>query len=158
MADVMRYRSGPTNPVSVAVESATVIEVGDMVMLVSGYAEPFSDQADLGTKAQNQEGAHDAFIGVSMDRSRAGDTTPITVATTGAFEFIATSASYALGALVGPAGTGASDAVGVANQTVEAVATANLAVGRVVRASGTATTALVEIVSTVTRGGPMTMA
>lgn len=158
MADVMRWRYGDTNPISVAVESATVIEVGDMVMLTSGYAVPFSSQADLGTEAQNQEGAHDTFLGVSMRRSRAGDTQPITVATSGEFEFIATSASYALGALVGPAGTGAGDAVGVANQTVEAVATANLAVGRVSRASGTATTALVAISSTVLSGGPLAMA
>ena len=158
MADVMRYRSGETNPVVVPVESATVIEIGDMVMLVSGYAEPFSDQADLGTKAENQEGGHDAFIGVSMQRSRAGDTDPITVATTGVFEFIATSAAYALGALVGPGGTGEAGAVGIANQTVEGVATANLAVGRVNKASGTTTTITVGIVGTVNHGGPQAMA
>lgn len=154
MPDEMRWKYGDTNPVSVAVQSATVIEVGDMVMLASGFAVPFSAQADLGTKAQNQEGAHDLFIGISMSRSRAGDTAPITVATTGVFEMRAVSASYALGALVGPAGTGAGEAVGVSNDTVEAVATPNLAVGRIARASGTATTALVQIVGTINHGGP----
>jgi hypothetical protein len=93
-----------------------------------------------------------------MTASPAGSTVPVTVATAGVFEFIATSATYALGALVGPAGTGLADAVGLANQTVEAVATANLAVGRVWKASGTATTALVEIVGVVNHGGPLAMA
>lgn len=158
MADVMRYRHGETNPVVVPVASATVIEIGDLVYLASGNALPFSAQADLGTKAQNQEGVHDAFIGVSMSRSRAGDVEPITVATTGVFEFDCVSTSFTLGALVGPIGTGASDAVGVANDRVEAVATANLAIGRVNKATTSATKVLVGIVGTVNHGGPMTMA
>ena len=158
MADVFRYRYGDANPVQVPVASATVIEIGDLVYLSSGNALPASSQADLGTKAQNQEGFHDAFIGVSMSRSRNGDTAPIDVATSGVFEFDSASASYALGALVGPAGTGAGDAVGVANQTVESVATANLAIGRVAAATTSQTKVKVDIVSTVLRGGPMTMA
>jgi len=154
----MRYRHGDTNPVTVPVASATVIEIGDLVYLASGAALPATSLADAGTKAQNQEAFHDAFIGVSMTRSRNGDTTPITVATSGVFEFDCVSSSLALGALVGPIGTGASDAVGVANQSVESVATANLAVGRVNKATTSATKVLVGIVGTVNFGGPMTMA
>lgn len=158
MADVMRWRHGDTNPVVVPVASATVIEIGDLVYLSSGNALPATSLADAGTKAQNQEAFHDAFIGVSTSRSRAGDDSPITVATTGVFEFDCASASLALGTLVGPIGTGAGDAVGVANQSVESVATANLAVGRVNKATTSATKVLVEIVSTTVRGGPMAMA
>lgn len=158
MADVMRWRYGDTNPTTVAVDSATVIEIGDLVYLDTDDAKPASSQADLGTKAENQEGFHDKFLGVSMSRSRAGDTDPILVATTGVFEMDAASATYQPGALVGPSGTGASDAVGLADQQVESVATANLAVGRVHELAASATKVKVSIVSTVLYGGPQAMA
>jgi hypothetical protein len=158
MPDNFRYRYGDVRPVRVAVASATVIEIGDLVYLASGAALPFSAQADLGTKAQNQEGAHDAFIGVSLSRSRNGDADPITIATAGVFEFDLASATLAIGSLVGPAGTGEAGAVGVANQSIESVATANLAIGRTVEAITSATKVKVDIVSTVIYGGPQAMA
>lgn len=158
MADTFRYMYGETNPITVAVDSATVIEIGDLVYLDTDDAKPAASQADLGTEAQNQEGFHDKFLGVALSRSRAGDTDPIRIATTGVFEFATASATYQPGALVGPAGTGAGDAVGVANQTVKSVATANLAVGRVSELATSATKVKVAIVSTVMYGGPMTMA
>lgn len=158
MSDVFRYRYGDMKPVKVAVASATVIEIGDLVYLSSGAALPATSLADAGTKAQNQEAFHDAFIGVAMSRSRNGDDDPIIVATAGVFEFASASASYALGNLVGPIGTGAGDAVGLANQSVESVATANLAIGRSVEVTASQTKVKVEIVSTVLYGGPMTMA
>jgi hypothetical protein len=154
MADVFRYRYGDMKPVRCAVASATVIEIGDLVYLSSGAALPASSLADAGTKAQNQEAFHDAFLGVAMSRSRDGDADPITVATAGVFEFPMASASLALGQLVGAAGTGAGGADGVASQTVETVATANLAIGRTVEATTSATKTKLEIVSTVLYGGP----
>lgn len=158
MADNFRYRHGDIKSVSVPVDSATVIEVGDLVYLASGKALPASSLADAGTKAQNQEAFHDAFIGVSMSRSRNGDTEPVTVATAGVFEFDMGSASLALGQLVGAAGTGVDGAVGVANQSIESVATANLAVGRTTEITTSATKTKVRIVSTVIHGGPQAAA
>ncbi len=158
MPDTFRFRNGETNPVQAAVDSATVIEIGDLVYQASGKALPASAQADLGTEAQNQEGFHDAFLGVAEQRSRAGDTADIRVATAGVFEFDCASANFALGDLVGPAGTGAGSAVGVANQTVKAVATPNLAIGRVVRAGTSLTKVLVAIDATLITGGPRAMA
>jgi len=158
MADTFRYRYGDMKPVRVAVASATVIEIGDLVYLSSGAALPAASQADLGTKAENQEGFHDSFLGVAVSRSRNGDADPITIATAGVFEFDLASATLAIGSLVGAAGTGSAGAVGVANQTIESVATANLAIGRTQEAIASATKVKVEIVSTVLRGGPQAMA
>jgi len=150
----MRWRYGDTNPVSAPVDSGTVIEIGDLVYLETDDARPASAQADLGTEAQNQEGFHDKFLGVAMQASRSGDTAPIRVATAGVFEFITASASYELGALVGLVG-----ATTLADQEVKAVATENLAIGRVAkRLNPNGTSVLVEIVSTVMRGGPQAMA
>jgi hypothetical protein len=158
MADTFRYVYGDTNPVMAAVASATVIEVGDLVYLSSGAALPASALADAGTKAQNQEAFHDLFLGVSEQRSRAGDADPIRVATTGTFEFDIASATLALGALVGAAGTGEAGAVGVANQAVESVATPNLAIGRVREAIASKTKVKVNIESVIMTGGPQAMA
>jgi hypothetical protein len=158
MADTFRYRYGDMKPVRVAVASATVIEIGDLVYLSSGAALPATSQADAGTKAQNQEAFHDAFLGVAMSRSRNGDASPITIATSGVFEFDLASATLAIGSLVGAAGTGEAGAVGVANQTVESVATANLAIGRTQEAIASKTKVKLEIVSTVLYGGPVAMA
>lgn len=157
MSEVFRYLHGDTNPIAVAVNSATVIELGDLLYLVTDDARPFSDQADLGTLAQNQEGVHDMFLGVALSRSRAGDTLDVNIATRGVFEFDTASATYQPGDLVGSAGTGSGGLVGMANQTVAAVATANLAVGRVSKLATSATKVQVSILSTVMHGGPQTM-
>lgn len=158
MPDNFRYRYGDTNPVEAAVDSAVVIEIGDLVALVSGKAVPADDFADSGTLAENQEAFHDLFLGVAQQRSRAGDTDPIRVATSGTFEFDIASATLGLGALVGPAGTGEANAVGVANQTVISVATPNLAVGRVQDAIASATKVKVNVESVIMTGGPRAMA
>ena len=158
MPDNFRFRHGETNPVMAAVASATVIEIGDLVYLSSGEILPASALADAGTEAQNQEAFHDLFLGVAEQRSRAGDTDRIRVATSGVFEFDCASASLGLGALVGSAGTGAGDAVGVANQIVKSVATPNLAVGRVAEATTSATKVKVAIDSVIMTGGPRAMA
>jgi hypothetical protein len=159
MSDTLRWRYGDTNSIVLPVDSATVIEIGDLVWLDTDDAKPASAQADLGTEAQNQEAFHDKFAGVAMQRSRAGDTTPIRVATTGVFEFDTPNVTYEVGALLGPKGTGASEAVGLSNQTIESVATENLAVGRCAkRLNPAGTKVFVDIVSTVLRGGPQAMA
>ena len=106
MSDILRWRYGETNPVVLPVESATVIEIGDLVYLETDDAKPASSLADQGTEAQNQEAFHDKFAGVAMQRSRAGDTTPIRVATRGVFEFPCPSATFEVGALIGASDNG----------------------------------------------------
>lgn len=137
MADQMRWRYGDTNPViSKPIASATVIEVGDLVeMAAGGDVTPASLHAWNTDLATTQDEFQNAFLGVAMQRSRAGDVEPIRVATSGVFEFDCAAATFELGALA--AGNEAK------------------AIGRVAKRYGTSTTrALVEIFSTVMRGGP----
>jgi hypothetical protein len=157
MSDILRWRYGDTSPIVLAVDSATVIEIGDLVYLDTDDAKPASSQADAGSEAANQEAFHDVFAGVAMQRSRAGDTRPIRVATRGVFEFPCPSSTFEVGALIGASENGAGN--GLEDQQVEGVATANLAVGRCAkRVNPAATTVLVEIVGTISHAGPQVMA
>ena len=61
MADTLRWRYGETNPIVLPVDSATVIEIGDLVYLEIDDVRPASSLADQGTEAQNQEAFHDQF-------------------------------------------------------------------------------------------------
>lgn len=157
MSDTMRWRYGDTSPVVLPVDSATVIEIGDLIYLETDDARPASAQADQLTEAANQELFHDKFAGIAMQRSPSGDTTPIRVATTGVFEFDCLSATFEVGALVGV--DEASSGTQLEDQVVAAVATPNLAVGRVVkRLNPAGTRVLVDVVSTVVYGGPQAAA
>ena len=157
MADTLRWRYGETNPIVLPVDSATVIEIGDLVYLEIDDVRPASSLADQGTEAQNQEAFHDKFAGVAMQWSRAGETTPIRVATTGVFEFPCPSATFEVGALIGSSDN--AGGTGLERQQVEGVATENLAVGRCAkRVNPAATLVLVDIVATVSHGGVQPMA
>lgn len=156
MANTRRHRFGETNPVMCPVDSATVIEIGDLVYLDTDDAKPASSVSDQGTEALNQEFFHDSFLGVAMQQSRSGDTDPIQIATTGRFEFTSPSETRELGDLIGV--DEASGGTTLEDQQVDNVATANLAIGRIARREPSATTTvLVDIVSTVLYGGPQSM-
>ncbi|HYO25875.1 MAG TPA: capsid cement protein [Lacipirellulaceae bacterium] len=157
MANKMRWRYGDTNPVMIAVASETTIEIGDIVARESGAAVPAGALPDAGSEAGNQEALHDAFLGVAMQHSPAGSTDPIRVATSGVFEFDCAAATFQVGDLVGV--DEASSGSALENQVVAKVATANLAIGTCVRQSPSAASrVLIEVVSTVVRGGPQTPA
>jgi hypothetical protein len=152
MSDKMRWRYGDTNPVIAAVDADTVIEIGDLVYQETDDARPASSQADQGSETANQELFADKFLGVAMQRSQAGDTAPIRVATTGVFDFDCPSGTFELGNLVGAD----EDAAGTAllNQQVAAVSESKYAIGRVAKREATATTnVLIDIRSTVMTGG-----
>lgn len=152
MSDKMRWRYGDTNPVVAAVDSATVIEIGDLVWQDADDAKPASDITNQGTKADNQEALAAAFLGVAMQRSRNGDTAPIRVATTGVFEFDCPSGTFELGGLLGADAEAAGHPL--LNQQVAAVATAALAIGRVAKRQAVAiTSVLIDVRSTVMTGG-----
>ncbi len=156
MADAMRWRYGETNPVLIPVLSDTVIEIGDLVYLDTNNAQPAGAVEDQGSTANNQGWFHDRFAGVAMQRSRAGDTEAIRVATTGVFEFNSPSGTHEVGELLGvnPSSGGTLE-----NQHVVNVATAHLAIGRCAhRVQPAGTRVLVDIVSTVMRGGPQAAA
>jgi len=153
VANTMRWRYGDTQPVMLPVDATTVVEIGDLIYLETDDARPASSQADQLTEAANQELFHDKFAGVAMQASRNGDTQPIRVATAGVFEFDCLSATFEVGKLIGVDETAAGTAL--EDQVVAPVATANLAIGRCAkRVNPAATKVLVDVVSTVQRGGP----
>lgn len=152
MSDKMRWRYGDTNPVVAAVDAATAIEIGDLLYQDVDDARPASKAADQGSETANQEWFADRFLGVAMQRSRVGDTSPIRVATTGVFEFDCPSSTFELGDLVGVDENAAGDAL--MNQQVAKVAASRYAIGRVARrAASAASSVLVDIRSTVMTGG-----
>ncbi|HEX4415163.1 MAG TPA: hypothetical protein VH107_16135 [Lacipirellulaceae bacterium] len=152
MANTMRWRYGDTCPVVLPVDSATVIEIGDLVYLDSDDAKPASAQTDQGTKLANQQLFHDIFAGVAMQASRSGDTQPIRVATTGVFEFDCVSTTLEVGDMIGPDENVAG--VALLNQTAIKVGSANAAVGRCAkRLNPAGTRVLVDVVSAVLKGG-----
>jgi len=152
MSDKMRWRYGDTNPVIAAVDSATVIEIGDLVWQDTDDAKPAAVQADQESEETNQQLLADHFLGVAMQRSRAGETLPIRVATTGVFEFDCPAGNVELGDLLGVDENAAGNAL--LNQQVVKVAAAKYAIGRVARREANdATSVLVDIRSTVMTGG-----
>jgi hypothetical protein len=152
MSDKMRWRYGDTNPVVAAVDSGTVIEIGDLVWQDTDDAKPASAQGDHESETANQEAFADKFLGVAMQRSRAGDTVPIRVATTGVFELDCPSGTFELGDMVGADENAAGDAL--LNQQVATVAQSKYAVGRVAKRQPAATTSvLIDVRSTVMTGG-----
>jgi hypothetical protein len=156
MASTMRWRYGDTNPVMIAVDSATVIEIGDLVLQEVDDARPASAMADQGTENANQQAFHDLFAGVAMQASLSGSTQPIRIATTGVFEFDCLSTTLEVGDMLA-----ADENVGgtaLLNQTVAKVTNANAAIGRCAkRLNPAGTRVLVDIVSSVLRGGPQSI-
>lgn len=152
MSDKMRWRYGDTNPVVAAVNTTTVVEIGDLLWQDVDDAKPASSLADQGSLAANQEALLNNFLGVAMQRSRSGENAPIRVATTGVFEYDCASGTFELGDLVGPV----ENALGTAllNQQVAKVADAKYAIGRVAKRHASATTTvLVDVRSTIMTGG-----
>ncbi|MDZ4659293.1 MAG: capsid cement protein [Bythopirellula sp.] len=156
MANNMRWRYGETSPVMMPVDAGTVIEIGDLLYLATDDVRPAGVLTPGGSLAATQEAFHDNFVGVAMQCSPAGVADPIRVATTGVFEFDCVSATFDVGDFVGGNNGGGGE---LDNQLVDEVATPNLAVGRCVkRVSPAGTKVLVDVVSTLVKGGPQAMA
>ena len=152
MSDRMRWRYGDTNPVVAAVDSETVIEIGDLVYQETDDARPASALPDEGSLSSNQQMFTAGFLGVAMQRSRAGDSSPVRVATTGVFEFDCPLATFELGDLIGVDQNESND--GLLSQQVVAVGSGTRAIGRVARrVPEAAGGVLIDIRSKVMTGG-----
>lgn len=148
----MRWRYGDTNPVVAAVDSATVIEIGDLVYQDVDQARPASLLLEVHEDTTLLQVFAKHFLGVAMQRSQSGDTNPIRVATTGVFEFDCPSGTFELGDLMGvdkePGDTALKD------QQVVPVGAEKFAIARVAKRNPVAATSvLVDIRSTVMTGG-----
>ena len=155
MANVNRHKLWNSDPVVAAVDSATVIEIGDLVFLDTDDAKPASSVAAASSLALTQEAFHDKFLGVAAQQSRAGDTDDIRVDSSGVHEFPCDSANFEIGDLIGPA---AGSGFAIVDQKVVAVATANLAIGRCAQRGTALTKVFVKIESVVMAGGVQAMA
>jgi hypothetical protein len=147
MADVQRYRREADGVVYFPVESATVIEIGDLCAVSGGYLVPLSSLADQLTESANQIVAAAIFAGVARQRSRAGDTEPVGVNVEGEFEYPCPSTTWAIGELVGPSENGDGD--GLLAQQVEKVTLAPNAIGTCVKAGTTVTSVFVRLQSSI---------
>jgi len=153
MSDTMRWRYGDTNPVVLPVPADTVIEIGDLLYWDTDHVVPASEMPNPTAEFANLLAFHQGFAGVAMQRSRAGDTAPIRVATTGVFEFDMPSATAEVGAFV----TASQPNDRLANQLVMVFDDASRAIGRCAkRVPAPNTRILVDIVSTRVHGGPQT--
>lgn len=154
--DYQRYRSGDSQPVvSPAVEEDIVIRIGDLVYLDSGSPKPASEIAIGGagepaTLEEAQEFLHDNFLGVAAQRSPDGVDNPIRVNTTAIHEFTVVEGDYEVGDYLGPNWNDDEDAL---TNVLVAVSGPNLAIGRAAEKKEGATYILVDIISTVMKGG-----
>lgn len=151
MSDKMRWRYGETNSVIAAVDSSTVIELGDLLYLSDGEAFPASAMTPESTVAATQAAFSAAFLGVAMQKSNSGDAAPIRVATTGVFEYDAPSATYGLGDMVGIYEEEAED--DLPSQKLDVVELVAGAIGRVCRIESTATTSILVTLKSVVMNG-----
>lgn len=152
------WKYGDVDPMRTpAIGTAVLIAKGDLVAqapsggvtgatsaatIAQGEAYPASDQPWDTSLAVTQEAFHDAFLGVSAQKSASGDVDPITVNQAGVHEFDCASASFNHGDLVGPAKQSGNL---LEDQKVVAVATANLAIGRVQGKHTSVTKVLVRV-------------
>lgn len=153
MANTMRWRYGDTNPVMMPVRSTHEVQIGDLLYTESGEALP-AVLLDQGSKESHQEIFHDHFVGVSMQSSPLGVSNPIRIATSGVFEFECQPSTVEVADLLGITLDQQGDPC---CQQVEKVDAASKAIGRCCkRVQPAGTRVLVEIVSTVMRGGKPT--
>lgn len=104
MANRYSFRSGQRQLVKAAVDSATVIEVGDMVWLDTDDVKPAADftwDTDLET---TQAAFAAQFLGIAVESSAAGDTAPISVdvSPVSVYEYDVASGTYEIGTPLGP--------------------------------------------------------
>ena len=124
----LRFRSGQVELRKVRVDADTVIEAGDLVWLDTDDAKPASDFAWTTNLATTQGNFAAKFLGVAHQQSRSGDTDPISVDVSphSVYEFNVNSASYEVGALLGPDESSST----LMNQQLEAVGSAAAAIAR----------------------------
>ncbi len=156
MAHVVRYRKWDAQVLATpAILSGIVIEVSDLLyQSVDGNVYPASNQPDQGSENANQELFACRFLGVALEGSIAGDVVPITVGTSGEYEFIVAALAAAL--VMGTRFAASENAGGTAllDQTIEAAGNDNETIARLTRpAAAGARSVFVKIFSEIIDGG-----
>jgi hypothetical protein len=140
-------------PLMAPVASASAVEVADLVALVSGNVVAAASFTWNTSLSQTQTDFAAAFLGASAQKKIAnvaqvaGNSAAnlMRIDTAGVFEFDCTSATYAVGDLVGPAKDTGNNLL---SQKVEAVSASEArAIGRVVEAGSSLTRVKVRLLS-----------
>ncbi len=145
MSNVHRFRHADAKRVKMyAVDSAQVIEVGDMVYQEVDDVRVASELTYGASLAATQAQFKKQFVGIAMGSSANGETDPIAVAKAGTFELNCAGAQFEIGDLVGPDdNTGGTALV---DDQVIAVGENGQGIGRVAkRYSANTTRVLVEV-------------
>lgn len=145
MSDKFRYQYGETHPVMLPVDADTVIHIGDLLFFETDDARPASEQTDQIGLENNQGLFASKFAGIAMQRSQAGETLPIRVATRGVFELLCPSSTFTVGDLVGASEQITGNAL--ENQTVRKILRPELALGIVIQGGTSVISVQVEIFS-----------
>jgi hypothetical protein len=144
------------NPVQVYAKASTAIEPGDMLWLNNdGYAEPASTFPWTTNLATTQANFHPKFLGISMDKRLASQTTPglINVATRGRYRVPCSTDTNArnVGTLYGP---GKASGNALESRVCAVVTGANLAVGVLAKPKAADDTVVeIEVVSSILHRG-----
>jgi hypothetical protein len=132
----LRFRSGQVQLVKCRVDSATVIEAGDMVWLDGDDVKPASAFEWTTNLATTQGNFAAKFVGIAHQQSGDGDVSPISVdiSPLSVYEMDVPSTTYEVGGLLGPdEGSSA-----LMDQQLETVASAASAIARAVEFKATA--------------------
>ena len=143
MANNLRHRSGPQLLVKCAVDSAQVIDIGDMVWLNTDDVRPataFTWDTDLAT---TQASFAEKFIGIAQEESASGETDEISVdiSPLAVYEMALASATAEVGDPLGPDQTGTGSSATLMDQQLES-AVAGSSVARCVKRNAAAATSI----------------
>ncbi len=148
MTDTYRLRHDDVTRFAAAVDTDTVIEIGDLVYFDSNELKPAIMLGDQASEQANQALLAASFAGVAMQASPAGMTDPVRVAADGVFQFNCPSGTWEIGDLVGASENSGGD--GLLAQQVEPVSRPENAIGYVAqREAGAVTTVKVRLLSRV---------
>lgn len=149
MASAQRHRYGDPKVETMPCDSATTIEIGDLMWFDASANEArpaveYTGSADLAT---TQTAFKKVFCGVARSAKRAADTHILTVQvqTSGIFEFPCASAAFDVGTFLAPAATAIVDYSlpgTLSNQKLVACATAIIGIGKPARQYTSAVTSL----------------
>lgn len=140
MGNKLRFRSGQVQLQKVRVDSATVIEAGDMVYLDSDDVKPASDYTWDTDLATTQASFAALFLGIAHEASGNGDTDAISVdvSPNSVYEMEVASGTYEVGDLLGPD----ENSSALSDQKVESVASSSLAIARAAEYKATSSSLL----------------
>ena len=104
MSNSFTFRHGQRAPRNLPINSATVLEIGDMCFYDTDDVKPAADFTWDTNLATTQAGFADVFLGIAMHQSASGDTdnVDVDVSVEAIYEFTVASATYEFGARLGP--------------------------------------------------------